>query len=60
MRSGTDHYKFIFKVPYYLEFLSLNLFYEKKNNFHMPLKKQGVGVMFYTICFSNGKETCQI
>ena len=25
----------------------------------MPLKKQGVGVMFYAIFFSNEKKTCQ-
>ena len=40
MKSGTDHNKFIFKIPYSLEFLSLNFFYKKKNNnFHTPLKK---------------------
>ena len=36
MRSGTDHNKFIFKIPYYLEFLSLNFFYEKKIIFTHP------------------------
>ena len=37
MRGGTGHNKIIFKIPYPLEFLSLNFFYEKKKKkIHTP------------------------